>query len=205
MTRPILLIMFGGLGGFLGLSAQHLDSTELAIWIDQFPNQDTLVTDIPEETYHQLINAPCEECPIIAAAQLRVSDDWNLYTTYDSPVYLGYSAERLENGLTLVGAFGIFHSEYFLMVFSPDATLVKLLMMKAYFGDAGTYDAFGVYDYNHKSIMLWQLKASEIQQGRRWGEAHDTIITAWTFMPDGSLDTLLYEKVRIKKFGSHNR
>lgn len=205
MIRVLFATTFWGICGFSLGNAQHLDSAALAAWISEFPFQDSLVTDIPEETYSQLMNEPCEDCPIIAAAQLDKSDDWNLYTTYDSPVYRGYSSETLKNGLTLIGAFGDYNSEYFLMVFSPDATLVKLLMMKAYFGDAGTYDAFGVYDYNHKSMMLWHLYASEIQQGRRWGEAHDTTITAWKFMPDGSLDTLLYEQVHVRKFGRTDR
>lgn len=182
-----------------------MDSTALTTWMAEFPHQDTLIAKITDGIYQPIHQDGCEECPPKATDEFAKAETWNYHTDYDARLYYGYSHRTLKNGLIHVSAFGSFDREYYLLVFQPDATLVNVLLLKGAFGDAGQSEQYGVYDYTGKKIMLWKATINEFQEGRKWGEQHDSTITAYKFQPDGIIDTLLYETISIRKAGRSRR
>lgn len=187
------------------LPAQLMDSTALAAWMAEFPHQDTLIARIGDDAYQPIYRHGCEECPPKAVEEFAKAETWNLHNNIETQLYYGYSHTTISNGLIHVTAFGTYDREYFLLVFQPDATLVNVLLLKGAFGDAGQSEQYGVYDYTGKKIMLWKATINEFQEGRKWGEQHDSTITMYKFQPDGIMDTLLYETVSIKKAGRARR
>ncbi len=183
--------------------AQLIDSTSLVEWMADFPYQDTLIVSIGDRVYQPIYQHGCEECPPKAVEEFKKAETWNLHNDIETRLYYGYSHKTISNGLIQVTAFGTYDREYFLLVFQPDATLVNVLVLKAALGDAGQSEQYGVYDYTGKKIMLWKATINEFQDGRKWGEQHDSTITTYKFQPDGIMDTLLYETVSTRKaYGS---
>lgn len=202
-VRHLSLLVLGLLP--ISLTAQLIDSTALTAWLAEFPNQDTLITKITDGIYQPIHQDGCEECPPKATDEFAKAETWNYHTDYEARLYYGYSHRTLENGLIHVSAFGNYDWEYYLLVFQPDATLVNVLLLKGAFGDAGQSEQYGVYDYTGKKIMLWKATINEYQEGRKWGEQHDSTITTYKFQPDGIMDTLLYETISIRKAGRSRR
>lgn len=189
----------------LCLPAQLIDSTALSAWVAEFPYQDTLIARIDNEAYQPIYRNGCDECPPKAVEEFTKAETWNLHNNIETRLYYGYSHQTISNGLIHVTAFGTFDREYYLLVFQPDATLVNVLLLKGAFGDAGQSEQYGVYDYTGKKIMLWKATINEFQEGRKWGEQHDSLITTYKFQPDGIMDTLLYETVSTRKaYGSRH-
>lgn len=187
------------------LPAQLIDSTALSAWIAEFPHQDTLIAQISDDVYQHIYQDGCNDCPPRAVEEFAKAATWDLHNNIETQLYFGYSHQTISNGLLHITAFGTFDSEYYLLVFQPDATLVNVLLLKGAFGDAGQSEQYGVYDYSGKKIMLWKATINEFQEGRKWGEQHDSIITTYKFQPDGILDTLLYETVSTRKTGKARR